>query len=90
MNVNVTMLASERLSSSRAHSQPMRGRKEDPFPEEWRARGHWRAPRLQLAEEPEVRRAPRQPMVQDFTKLLPVMLVVLLVEKALENHLQSS
>ena len=83
------------LSSSRARPQPRHGWKEDPSLEERRERAHWRAPRLHVAEEPELQRAPSRPMVQDyaklrraphFAKLLPLPLVVLLVEKALENH----
>ena len=86
-------LASRLKTTSR--SQPRPRRKEDPSLEERRARAHWRAPRLHVAEEPELRRAPSRPMVQDYAELrsapylakLPLMpLVVLLVEKALENH----
>ena len=58
----------------------MRGQKEDPSQEERRARAHWRSPRLHVAEEPELRRAPY------LAKLLLVLRAVLLVEKALENH----
>ena len=62
--------------SFRARPQPRRGRKEDSSQEEQRARAHWRTPRLHVAEEPGLRRAPYLAMVP----------FVLLVEKALENH----
>ena len=52
----------------------------DPSQEERWARAHWRTPRLQVAEEPGLRRAPYLAM------LLIVPLPVLLVEKTLENH----
>ena len=64
--------------SFRARPQPRRGRNIDPSQKEWRA--HWRSPRLHVAVEPELRRAPY------LAKLLFVLLAVLLVKKDLEKH----
>ena len=66
--------------SFRARPQPRRGQKEDPSQEERRAKTHWRAPRLDVAEEPDLRRAPY------LAKLLLLLLAVLLVEKPFEKH----
>ena len=89
LNVTLTMLASYRgLSSYGARPQPRRRWKEDSSKEERRSRAYWRTPRIHVTEEPELRRAPSRPRVQDyaemprFAELLLVILPVLLVMKA--------